>query len=509
MFNKIIISIKPNLKIKLIQVLIFILAVFLPLQTPLVVILTKHSPLPPFTISLISLWKEFLVFFIILLVSPTILRHLFNVVFKNFSQITTKPSFSKIWLVVKSPIFPLLIWLLTSIYLVFSSLVVNQVPISIFALGYRYEMWWLGFYCFMIAFLGLSSKKTLIKLQAIATKAILIGFGLSSLFVLISIVAGQTQFLQNLGYANSQINQEIGIPACHLIDYGFETCRLSGGFATPIHYAGYLLLVLPVLWNSIQKKIIENWLGYLAITLNILFIFLSVSRFAMVSLFVILSFVGIKYICLKLSKFNNLKRIFIFLPKLSWFSLLLPVLVVLITVVTIDPALFSDKIPVQILKPSSTSEHRRQTLANIDLIKEYPNMWLIGAGLGYSGAGAEPNVQDLSKNPLVQNYGYIADRWFIVRERIVVAENWFLQVLVNGGFLYLVLYLVLVLYPVITLYLTYYQQSPILNLTQLISTNLPWLSFYAIITGNLMLGLFANQTIALYWTIVFITLCKK
>lgn len=560
-----------------------LLAIILPLQTPLLIFLTNFLGLSQNTSQFLALWKELVVAVLMLFFASSI--------FLEFLQSRYKKKF-----LFRYRFAPLCIWLFLSFFVAFTSLVLSSTPLPVFVLGYRYELWWLGFFSLSFAYFGTNfysnsnpntllsgnssnnsynnssnfsqNPKLAVQIQKPLITSILVGFGFSCLFSIASLVLGvfygQSYFLTQIGYGQGFFET---IPACHYIDFGVDSCRLSGGFATPIHYAGYLLLVLPVLWQSISKTSLKLSL----VGLNLLFILLSVSRFALVGLVVAASFIAFNWLWkiaqnilsnryFEANKLTSLvtKTVANNAKKVAWVSLSLPFLVVFITTAVPDPGQLVGILPTEILKPSSTSEHRRQTLANVDLVLEYPNLLLKGVGLGYTGAGAEVGLvgeenagENDSKtgNPLVDNYGYIADRWFIKRERIVVAENWFLQVLVSGGVFYLLGYIALVLVPVVGLYKIGIYKAGLQNdellrdgkrvgkvagnevlesvasqnqgdvivekkgnfgaikhLEASISQHLPWLCFYAIIGGNLMLGLWANQTIALYWTVCWLAL---
>jgi len=79
--------------------------------------------------------------------------------------------------------------------------------------------------------------------------SVYLGFSLLVALYFVNLAIGQTSLLEFFGFENnsSQISPQI----CQLVDFGQNSCRLTLGFGSPNHLAGYLILVLPVFWNDL------------------------------------------------------------------------------------------------------------------------------------------------------------------------------------------------------------------------------------------------------------------
>lgn len=193
------------------------------------------------------------------------------------------------------------------ILIIFNSIFIQSLPLKAVVLGFRFELWWL-FLFILTYFLTIIIQKEFEKSQIKSHKnmldldflqnssennlkpqnldhnsdfqknlsklflsplilisdfiktctkinpkqklhfSIYLGFSLLIAIYSTSLIIGQTTLLTLFGFQNnsSQVSPQI----CHTVDFGQDSCRLSLGFGSPNHLAGYLLLVLPVFWSD-------------------------------------------------------------------------------------------------------------------------------------------------------------------------------------------------------------------------------------------------------------------
>lgn len=132
---------------------------------------------------------------------------------------------------------------------------------------------------------------------------------------------------------------------------------------------------------------------------------------------------------------------FFFRLRRIWFFLII-ILPIFIGVVAINlPVEILNKLPVEIAKPSSTFWHGMRTGATIELIQKNSSKWFLGFGLGASGPVAKLEYYDIKKAEIFEKNEQIAYKYRLVGEDLTIPENWFLQVFLNGGIMYFVLYL--------------------------------------------------------------------
>ena len=195
--------------------------------------------------------------------------------------------------------------------------------------------------------------------------------------------------------------------------------------------------------------------------------------------------------------------------KFSWswlwlrsFSLFLVLLFpIFIGIVAINlPSEVLEKMPTFLAKPSSTFWHRMRTNATLEILTT-DNNWQFGFGLGASGPAAKLEYYDIKQQKIFKNYEKVAYKYRLVGEDLTIPENWFLQVLTNGGIIYFGLYLVLVFWPILPILKILQKPSNSwnLDLQTLIS-----LGFFGVIIGNLFLHLWESQTVALMWTLIYL-----
>ncbi len=489
---------------KPIRLVIYLLAAILPIQNWLISFLIIKLGLPEW----VSLWKE-------LLVSILLIYFLSTLVLEWISK---KAHF-------RLPLtWPLLLVVGITVLVFISSFWVNQIPLTYFLWGFRFELWWLWLFAVTSVWLQYFplDKQFLDQL----TKAIYLGFLLCGLLTIASLVWGQqtvNHFWQSENY-NSQLSQRNITWArlnqnCHVIDYGIDNCRLAGPFSTPNHLAAYLLLVLPVFlvnlkltWRQkpwkleTRKTFADKWLlarfiwEILAIVLIISFVALSYARFAWLAIVAFGSVITITYLQ---QRWLPKIAILTWVTKLGFLiSLLVPILIGAIAVNLTSEQLNALPLPTELIKPSSTSLHARHTNASLEILTSNLDKLWFGWGLPVAGPAAKQEYIDHHQNPMVMANSKVAYKYGLLPPDLAVPENWFLQLIFNGGLIYFLAYSTLVLRPLITTWKHAWQQWS--KITWLTWTNLVFgLSFFGVILGNLLLHLWENQTVAIYWTITW------
>ena len=482
---------KFNSTPKVIGFLFFILAVLLPIQNILVVFGVNVLGLPNW----LALWKEVVVG--ILLIS---------LVFDLYKNVGWENLRLKWFL----GLFGLL-----NFFTIISSFVLNKVLLSQFILGYRFELFWLWLWIIGFVWIKNIDLKSLEFYHKQLTKGIFLGFGLCLVLTLGQLVIGQS-FVQFFGYTDSHaelIAGKINSPICHSIDFGVESCRLVAPFSSPNHLASYLLFILgfSLLYavkrgelNSIKEgilgfkfsnlnfgaiihSIISGVTNYSFVPISIiisLLIFLTYSRFALIVLILFWIFVFLYIFKQKVSKALTI-------------SILLATLVFTILITSIDPTWAAKVLPTFLSKPSSSIEHYRLTGVSIDILKSEPKILLVGLGQGSSGSSTSYFRSD--QNVIYNRFKDLSYKWFIKPERISVPENWYLELILNGGLVYALLYILVLIYPLFDILKlrktskeTYFQNLFV------------FLAFFGIMLGNIFLHLWENQTIAIYWSLIYL-----
>ena len=431
-------------------------------------------------------------------------------------------------------LFPLLIFITLNGLLIFSSFL-NQTDFSVFLVGYRFELFWLGFFAFSLTFLAFLKKEKIDffnqQFGILASKTLLAGYLLVVLVVVIQSLVGISNFNQFFRPEEAGENQVMAQTICHPIDFHLKICRLNGPFSSPNHFSGYLLFVLPfLLWFFIsslnfffnknilkiskdyslsvlgKKKIWNLSFSLILLLANLAMLFFSYSRYSWLS---VLLFAGLLDLALALEfgfkkgLLKNLQALKIYKVGLI-FSLFISFFFGLF-IINLDPSGFIDDLPENlksITKPSSTTGHFRHFQASLDVFREAgTERQLWGFGSGSSGPAATNQYQEMDQNPIVKNHTKIAGRWGLLGFHLGIPENWFLQVLLNGGIFYLLLYLILIAIP----YQIFYQELKTKDFTKLDFSRLFWfLPFHLIVFGNLLLHIWENQTVALYWTLTYL-----
>jgi hypothetical protein len=479
---------------KISQYCLFILTLFLPIQTVFATFSTLRLGLPLW----VNFWKEALICVICVQLGWQIILHLRNKA-KNQAKYWIAGFVDKNTLL---ELLPLVFIVLATLLVTLNSLIFGEFHSYIFLIGFRFELFWLWFFAILSTWLNIQpASENLQTLHKSLLKSVFLGFSLVLLFIAAQLAFG-SQYINNLvGFGSSKnVEYIVSAPSCHVIDFGSDTCRLAGTFSTPNHLAGYLLLILPIFTIGFSKHFRQkSYLKYLYAIGSFLILWLLVqtaARYALLAL-------GIWF----------LASIIYFLPqniyKKLFFSvtLLLPLFVALFPIyvglVTKSPSfeIKNQFLPASIIKPSSTVEHYRNTMASISIFQESPQTLFTGLGLGNSGPAAKSEYQDLyTDNLLFKKYNYISYSWYILPHRITIPESWYIQLLLNGGLVYAIIYILLLLYPAVSLLKHLFSKSKKLSFWQLQFA----MGFAAILIGNLFLHLWENQTITIYWSIIWL-----
>lgn len=489
---------------KWILVCLSILTALLPIQNFLITLLIVRLGLP----SWLSFWKECLVMIVMGLMLISVIRSIINFL-KLKKQSSIKLNLREIFVanckvcLVSISIVPL------NLIILINSLLLNQITLYQFVVGYRFELFWLVFLAVSFIWFRICvSKELATNLLHNLTKFLMVGFAivliLASWTLLHYSFNGNNDFLEWFGYSPSSLVLDSNLavsPVCHVVDFGIDKCRLAVPFGSANHLAAYLILMLSFFgfqlsncWqsfgNSWKNQLVYNaqnpmTRSVLVIVCILIFLIIQTySRFALIGLILVLFSIVLLQLQKKYLFFNRyyswIQSLFVFL-----------VLGVSILITSFDPQLYIGFLPDSIAKPSSSLEHYRLAQVNLDIIKSDPKILVSGLGLGSSGPASNYTKQ----STLQQKYEYLSYKWFVKENRIKIPENWYIQILLNGGLLYLILYLILVSIPIWQL-----KKSILAKENAVVFL----MGFAAIIIGNLFLHLWENQTIAFYWTVLWI-----
>lgn len=330
-------------------------------------------------------------------------------------------------------------------------------------------------------------------------KIIATSFLLVSLVAGLSLVFGQSQVLGFFGYGAEVDPQSLisSSNACHQWDYQINVCRISGTFSHPLHFATYLLLILPIFLSNIfdpkNSKKIQIFYSILTF-LNLFLILASFSRFAILGLFSLFTFLAVFYLHKK--NFLPLKFAKIIFGLALFISCVSGILVL-----NLNFEKLSNYLPKALIKPSSSTIHARLISANTEIFVKGESKILTGYGIGVSGSAARQKYQDVQKNPIYQKFSYVAFKWGLLPEPMLLPDNWFLQTTLNAGVFYTLVYLVLIFLPIVDIRKIF--AAKIWN-TDLLLQTLPIFGFLSVFIGNLLQHLWENQTVVFYWVLIFI-----
>jgi len=463
---------------KIVRKLITTLILALPFQGVLSRLLTNRFDLP----SWVLLYKEVLV----IVISCYFFWQIVNKVIQT--KLNLKELLKKTY--------PLFLYLFLVVWSVFSSFIFNATPVRVFLIGFRFELFWLGFFAVTVSWFQLQGGNFIknIELESLQ-KYFSFGFFSVVLFSFISTVFGQANILKLVGFGQENSDLIYASSTCNPIDFGINFCRLSGTFSSPNHFAAYLMLVFPIVFkNTIQyQNKFLKWLIFLSFPILILF---SFSRYAWITFVMMLIQLSLVFLItnFKLTALSKYK-------KLITLTLLLFPIAFSISTNFLPLGKVYQVLPNFLAKPSSSTAHQRKTLASIELLQSADDKFFTGHGLGASGPAADFVYQDLKENILIKKYGYLAFKYYLLPSPygLTIPENWFLQVLINGGLLYFLVYLFLLILPFWNLLKITLRAKNLSNSTLLFG-------FLTVIIGSLVLHVFANQTVAIFWTLTWLFL---
>jgi hypothetical protein len=407
---------------------------------------------------------------------------------------------------------PIIIATILTLLSFISSFLVNKTDLKVYSFGYLFELWWLDFFAIVCNWWLIYRQKledlddNALALASIENRkfysglslSILSGFILVAIISICSLVFGPEKTLTPFGYGVvSSSSQFISTtPLCHAVDVSLPECRLMASFTQPIHYAGYLLLLVAFLAVIIyqQKKLVTKLPLIALLLMAIYFIYQSYTRYALLGLAVILSGSLLHYLVSK----NDIS---FRLGKLLTAMMLLIPLIISVYFINLDPNLTSKYLPQSLTKEQSTQQHYRHAANSFNILKKSGSNLIFGYGLGATGSASRPKYQNSENNPIIKKFYATDNGWFFIPQEFLLTENWFVSELINGGVFYASLYLAIILVPFFAIFNLFkarkYSQSLYLDI--LLS-----LGFFGIILGNLFQHLWENQTLTIYWTILWL-----
>jgi hypothetical protein len=454
-------------------------AVLLPVNNLISQILTNKLHLP----DLFLLWKEGIVATLIGLMYVQVLQKLRA---GNMS-----------WKVLINTF----IYIVISLGIVFNSLI-NSIPLREIFLGFRVELLWVGLFVATYTWL----KTVTISNQDVQTyilKPVYLGFFFVLTVVTGSLIFSPQIFYTFLGYSNGwdSINSTIlESPICHSIDAAGNGCRLAGGFSNPNNFAAYLVLILPIFIggfiSSFQAKSNKISIAFAVIIFSILIMLgLSYARFSWLVV-VLICLLASQVFLMQKFRHPNLKNI---LKTTYTFTLLIPMLLVFALGLINENVNKLNVLPSFLTKTNSTIDHYKQTTLAIDAIqKKCADLIFKGYGLSQTGPIAKPQYKDVMSSTFAQENIEISNRLGIKPFEVGVPENWYLQLILNGGWIYFLLYVFLI-FPAIKPIFGIYKSTQINQKNYLIA-----LGFFGIFIANLFLHVWESPTIGYYMSIIFL-----
>ena len=459
----------------LIGLLFSILICILPTQSVLATLMVNRLGLP----TAILLWKEAVIVAIATL--------LLTEIYIKDKKLSFLQKVKKSWMI-----------LLTS------ALVVYAVTTSVFKIstlnilyGFRFELFWVLFFAVLYTWYQTVDLASIEYLKQKIRRSIYLGFVPVSIISWFTIILGQQKVLTFFGFGASTSKLLSDIPVSQVVDGGGwnNLLRLSGSFATPNHFAGYLLLILPFfLYRAISdRNLYRKWWSRFAVANISLFVLLSFARFAWLA---VLSW-GLVLLAYYIIKNKTIQK------SLFILAFVFPVFVGIVAI-NLPEEFLQKSLPTFLSKPSSTTFHARRTFAAFDVLRSHPDVFLTGYGLGASGPAAKDQYTSILSNPLYNQNIAISSQRFIQPRELVIPENWFLQLILNGGIFYAMLYSSVVLFPAYTLLKRLFNSSKTINTFDVYLL----LAVFSIIIGNLFLHLWENQTVAIFYTTLIIFMYK-
>jgi hypothetical protein len=430
--------------------------------------------------------------------------------FKHLQQ--NKKSLTSTKLVFFKFFWPIIAAISLTILSLISSFVVNDTEIKVYAFGYLFELWWMNFFVIVcnwwlirnkrLKYLSKADLKTTREANSNflkgLTTSILVGFILVTLVSISSLVFGPKATLSPFGYGIESTNSEFisTTPLCHVVDPSLPECRLMASFTQPIHYAGYLLFIIAFLAVLIyqNQKLWQKIIYLVGIFLAIYFLFQSYTRYALLGLAVILSGAVLQYLVSKNDISLRLSKV------LTGLMLFIP-LVISVYFINLDPKITSAYLPQSLSKEQSTDQHYRHAANSFNIVKKSDSRLIFGYGLGATGSASKEKYQNFEDNPIYKKFYSTDNFWQLPPNRFILPENWFVSTLLNVGIFYALIYLAIIAIPFYSIFKLFRakEYSSSLYLQTLLS-----LGFFGIVLGNLFQHLWENQTLTVYWTILWL-----
>jgi hypothetical protein len=460
---------------QLLALLLSLLVFLLPIQSILGVFAVNRLGLPISSL----LWKE--------IVEVVIATILLGDIFRKLKGRSLSYIISKTWA----------IWLICilSLYTVFSSVI--KISTSNIIFGFRFELFWVLFFTVVFSWFQVAQLETLEYLRQKIVRAIYYGFVPVLAVSYLTLILGQEKVLGFFGFGLSESKVLAQIPISHLVDGGgwSDWLRLSGTFTTPNHFAGYLLLILPFfLYRTVIERVVRKKLVFGFATVNIVvFIGLSFARFAWLSLLCWALLLGAYYF---------MKHSFV-QKTIYVLACVLPLFIGIVAI-NLPEDILQKSLPTFLSKPSSTTFHARRTFATLDVLTTNPVKLWTGYGLGASGPAAKEEYTIIAQNPLYKENIDRALRYYLQPAEIVIPENWFIQLILNGGLIYGVLYCVIVLWPLGQLSFKLFGKADSIRAFEIYI----FLGLFSIVIGNLFLHLWENQTVAIFYGLLILFIYK-
>jgi hypothetical protein len=384
-------------------------------------------------------------------------------------------------------LFPIFTAFLLSIFAVLNS--VGRVGFKNIVLGFRFELFWL---LFLSVFFVWSQNVKFDKLKSLIVDFGLIGFVPVNLISWLTIFFKQDKILGFFGFGSQKSGIFADVPLVHAVDgVGNTMARLSGTFTTPNHFAGYLVLMLPLLYMKyVSTK--NSWLKVILILGAVdvfIFVGLSYARFAWLGLIMGLVIL-VLYKFLRPGLFKKFALVF---------ALIIPIFVGVFAI-NIPEDILKSRFPSFLSKSDSTVFHARRTYAALDIITQKSGVLWRGYGLGSAGPAAKAEYVNLEELGIYKDNIQIALSKYLNPAEITISENWYLQLILNGGVFYAIGYVGFLIYLVKRSFLDLlFDRISIGNL-------LVFLALFSIMIGNLFLHLWENQTIAFYFGFLVVLL---
>lgn len=388
---------------KLIKFLIGFQLAILPISNIINQILVSNFNLP----SVFFLWKDILLVFF---------------TFLSIFEIIKKKEIKFINL------FSLSIVILLNILAIASTLI-NQVPLYVSILGYRFELFWIT--CLGIIFAWTNSSDYNFK-KSDFYKYFLIGFWLNVALNFFSFF--QKDLINSLIANKNELNYTYALNTCHNIDLDNSFCRLSGNFNHPNHFASYLLLVIPVFLFFNRESIKIRLINYTSIITAIFMLYLTDSKSNWIGFFILI---------VSLILFYTIKN----------FAIQTKLLLVISLICIFSSSIFLifnndvNNVPEFMQKSSSTYEHIILSKTALNIInKDLPRIIVTGYGLGETGTVAKEEYRYFNDSKFFKaNENFFYEN-ILPLETAGITENWYYQLILNGGIIYAILYVALLLF---------------------------------------------------------------